>query len=75
MVTFSTAVAAWDTMPKEDYTRWTHARKVFFNTSATGGDVKTAVADFPMPVRLNANILDFTQGSLNYAVVLHGRDY
>lgn len=45
----------------EDYSTWSHAQRIFFNTTATGAAVDSAVTDFPLLVRLDADRLDFSQ--------------
>ncbi|MDB5103728.1 MAG: LamG domain protein jellyroll fold domain protein [Fibrobacteres bacterium] len=40
---------------------WAHSRKILLNTSATGANVAGSLADFPVLVRLNADLFDFTQ--------------
>ena len=54
-----------DTVPKEDYSKWAHSRKISFNTSATGADVKQAVTDIPILLRLSSANLDFSQPQPN----------
>jgi hypothetical protein len=40
---------------------WKYARKIVFNTSPSGADVASDVADFPVLIRLHAGNFDFSQ--------------
>ncbi|MDB5050089.1 MAG: putative protein of unknown function acetylesterase [Fibrobacteres bacterium] len=43
------------------YLQWTHSRRLWINTTAGGADVASAVYGFPMLVRLDSNLIDFSQ--------------
>ena len=45
----------------EDYSTWSHAQRIFFNTTPAGADVDADVSDFPLLVRFDAERLDFSQ--------------
>lgn len=46
---------------REDYSTWSHAQRIFFNTTAAGAAVASDVDDFPLLVRFDAERLDFSQ--------------
>jgi hypothetical protein len=48
------------TFADEDYSTWASNLTVRINTSASGADVGTTIAGFPLLVRLDANNFDFT---------------
>ncbi len=49
----------------EDYSQWTNAITVFFNTTPTGADVTGDVVNFPVVIRLNSANFDFSQAQDN----------
>lgn len=42
-------------------TGWANHQEVKLNTTASGADIKTALAHYPVPVQLNADNFDFTK--------------
>jgi hypothetical protein len=49
----------------EDFAAWSHHADLIVNTSATGANVSGRVTGFPLLVRLDASVFDFTEASGN----------
>lgn len=45
------------------YPEWTHSRRLWINTTKDGADVAADVHDFPLLVRLDASMIDFSQAA------------
>jgi hypothetical protein len=54
-------MASWCGFAQENYTTWGHNTDLIINTSPTGYNTTTNVANFPYLVKLTANNFDFTQ--------------
>src|SRR6185295_4113707 len=57
--------ASWGEV--RDWSAWRHARRLVFNTSASGAGVADPVKDFPVLVRLDAANFDFSEAGANGA--------
>ncbi len=55
-------VVAGDTVASE-YAAWKYAAKLFLNTAVSGAGITGNVYDFPVLVRLNDSLFDFSQGA------------
>jgi hypothetical protein len=49
----------------EDFAAWSHHADLIINTSATGANVSGRVTGFPLLVRLDASVFNFTEASGN----------
>jgi len=53
------------TFDNEDYTTWKYSKTVKLITTKEGADVKDTVINFPVLLRLNNSIIDFSQYDIN----------